>query len=408
MVSVSAQAADLLIKGARIELGNGQVIDSGSVLIRDGKIADIGANIDGGTAEVLDGKGLTLYPGFIDAYSSRGLKIPDAPAGATPPSTATTAPPTMWAGNRRGIRAALKAADCLSLGSNAEDSRKNGIAAAFLSPGGSIVRGSGALALMTDEKQTPVSFGMDLSYRSAGGGGQGPGGGGGGGGGGYPGTVMGYTALLRQTLADAQIYKAPEDKAKADADLAALGAVFGGTPAIFAADTASEITRTLRIGEEFNLKLMVNGGKDAYRMIPEIGKIPVLASVSIGSEPTVKETPDGSPIEVQEDRRNLWRERASNIQKLIEGGATVAFSSEGDGPGEYLANVRKLIKLGLKRDDALKAMTATPAEIFGVRDWGRLEKGAVANIAIMDGDFADEKTTVKWMIVGGKKFEVKK
>ena len=93
---------------------------------------------------------------------------------------------------------------------------------------------------------------------------------------------------------------------------------------------------------------------------------------------------------------------------MIEGGVTVALSSEGDGPGDFLANVRKLIKLGLKRDDALKAMTVTPAEIFGMKDWGRLEKGAMANITIMDGDFANDKSTVKFVIVGGKKFEVKK
>jgi imidazolonepropionase-like amidohydrolase len=405
VVATSALGADLLIKGVRIDFGDGRVMESGSILIRDGKIAEIAPSVDTPGVEVMDAKGLTAFPGFIDAYSTRGLKLPDPPAAATPPSATATAPPTMWAGNRRGIRGALKAADCLNLGSTAEDARKNGIVAALLCPGGSIVRGSGALVLMTDEKQSPVSFGMDLSFRSAVGGGPAPSGGGGGGG--YPGTVMGYTALLRQTLADAQVYESPTDKAKADADLEGLKSVFAGTPAIVAADSPSEITRALRIANEFGLNLWLSGARDGYRVVDEIGKTPVLASVTVGTEPTVRESADGPPVEVQEDRARAWKERASNIQRLIAAGVTVALSSEGDGPGDYLANVRKLIKLGLKREDALRAMTVTPAKLFGMDGWGKLESGADAHITLMDGDFADEKAKVKMVVVGGKKFEVK-
>lgn len=406
LMSLHALAADTVIQNVRVEVGDGQVLEKASVLIHDDRIADLGGSVTVPPGAItIDGAGLTLYPGFIDAYSTRGLKLPDAPAAGTPPSATSTAPPTMWEGNRKSIRAALQAADLLNLGSTAEDARKNGITSAFLCPGSGVLRGSGALVLMTDEKQTPQAFGSEISFRGSGGGG--PGGGGGGGQGQtYPGSLMGYIALLRQTLYDARAYLDTKPEKK-DPDLEELGKVFSGT-AVVAADTVPDITRALRLAGEFNLKMFVSGGREAFRMIDELTGVPVLASVSVGTEPTVRPTPDGAPAEVLEERKSAWKERASNVVKLIEAGAKVALSSDGDGAGSYLANVRKLIGLGLKREDALKAMTSTPAALFGMSDWGAVRKGASANLVLMDGDFAHEKTTVKMVFVNGKKFEVSK
>lgn len=407
LIAFQAFAADTVIQNVRIELGDGTVIEKGSVVISGERIIDVGATVSAPQgASVLDGTGLTAYPGFIDAYSTRGLRLPDPPAAGTPPANTTTAPPTMWEGNRRSIRASLKASDLLNLGSTAEDARKNGVIAAFLCPGSGILRGSGALALMTDEKQTPPPFGTEISFRGAGGGG--PGGGGGGQGASpYPGSLLGYIALLRQTLYDAQAYKAAKPE-KADPDLEELAKVFGGT-AVIAADTVPDITRALRLAQEFGLNPILTGGREAYKMIPELGSnVPVIVSVSIGNEPTVNPSPDGPPAEVLEERRAVWRERATNAKQLIEAGVKVAFSSDGDGVGSYLANVRKLIAGGLSREAALKAMTATPAQLFGMAEWGAIRKGSSANLVVMDGDFASEKTAVKFVFVNGKKFEVSK
>jgi imidazolonepropionase-like amidohydrolase len=217
---------------------------------------------------------------------------------------------------------------------------------------------------------------------------------------------MGYIALLRQTLYDAQAYLAAKPEKK-DPDLEELGKVFSGT-AVVAADTIPDITRALRLAGEFNLKMFVSGGRNAFQMLPELSGVPVLASISIGTEPAVRPTPDGAPAEVLEERRAAWKERSMNVIKLVEAGAKVAFSSDGDGAGSYLANVRKLISMGLKREDALKAMTTTPASLFGMSDWGSIKKGGVANLVVMDGDFASESSKVKMVFVNGKKFEVTK
>ncbi len=404
LLASASLAADTVIKDARIEFADGRVIEQGSIHIRDGQIVDVQSalSIPGGW-EVVDGKGLVVYPGFIDAYSTRGLKLPDAPAAGSPPNTTTTAPPTMWAGNRRGIRG-VKAADCLNLGSYPEDGRKNGLTAALLCPGGGILRGSGALVLLTDDKQTPASFGMELSFRGTGGGG--PGGGGGGQGAqGYPGSLLGFVALLRQTLYDAKAYAAnpPEKK---DPEMETIATVFS-SPAIVSADTGPDIVRALALSNEFSLKPILYGAREGYRLADRLKGVPVFASMAIGSEPSVRESADGPPAGVLEDRKKTWQVRAGNISKLIGAGAKVAFSSEGDGAASYLASVRKLIGLGLDRKEALKAMTSTPAEILGRSDWGEIKPGAQANLTVMDGDFANEKSKVKLVFVAGKKFEVK-
>ena len=398
--------ADYIVRDARIEFADGKVIEKGSVWIKGDRIGAVG-DVAGAPkeAEVINGTGLTVYPGFADAYSTRGLKLPDAPAAATPPSNTTTAPPTMWDKNRKGIRAQIKSAECLNLSSLLSDTRANGLTEAFLCPGGSMIRGSGALALLTDDKVAAMPFGMELGFRSGGGG---PGGGGGGGA--YPGTLLGYLALQRQTLYDAITYS-QTDKPKTDADLEALvPLVKNQTPAVIAADTEVEISRALRLSAEFGFRLIISGGKDAYRRADALAKlnVPVLASITVGDEPIARPVPDGAPQGVLDDRKALWRTRADNVKTLMAAGVRVAFSSEGDGASGYLKNVRKLITLGLGRQDALKAMTSNAAAIFGTSDWGDLAPGKLANVVVMDGDFASATTRVRFVFVNGKKFEVGK
>ena len=82
--------------------GDGRVVENGTVVVHNDKILSVGTGGAPAGATVIDGKGLTVYPGFIDAYSTSGLKLPDAlPNGPNPPDTLNTAPATMWKGNRK-------------------------------------------------------------------------------------------------------------------------------------------------------------------------------------------------------------------------------------------------------------------------------------------------------------------
>jgi len=105
------QTKDLAIVGAHIETGDGKVIASGTILIHDGKITAVGESVSvPNDIETIDGKGLYVYPGFIDAYSTQGLKLPDPPSGGTAPDSRNSPPrcgtqtrgafaPTSWRRN---------------------------------------------------------------------------------------------------------------------------------------------------------------------------------------------------------------------------------------------------------------------------------------------------------------------
>lgn len=401
---------DVAITNAKIVTGTGKVIKQGTILIQSGRIVSVGSggSFPAGIA-TFDGTGLTAYPGFIDGYTTKGLKLPSVPEAAVGPNTTTTAPATMWAMNRKGIRGRVSSVDCLDIAGAMEDAHKAGIVAGLLAPGSGIIRGRTAFALFTDEKQAATPESIEISFRGTGGGG--PGGGGGGTGYNYPGTLLGFVALLRQTLYDAQAY-GQSTPTKEDLDLKGIAPLFReSVGAVIAADSDVDIYRAMKLAEEFNFKFAISGGRDAFKRSDQLAKmgIPVLANISIGSEPSLNVTPDGPPKSVLEDRLALWKTRSNNVMELVKAGVDVALSSEGSGFDDYLANARKLIKLGLTEDQCLKAMTSTPAKIFKVdKDMGSLEPKKLGNVVLMSGDMADEKSEVKAVFVAGKKFEVKK
>jgi imidazolonepropionase-like amidohydrolase len=236
------------------------------------------------------------------------------------------------------------------------------------------------------------------------------GGGGGGGGGGYPGTLFGVTALTRQVLIDAQTY-ANDPTAKKDQSFENLKPlVMGQIPALFAADSAREIVRATRIADEFKFKLMIYGGREAYR---ELGllkgmHVPVILSVDVQDAPSKKMDTgeDATPQEVLNERYDLWQEHSMNPKVLNDAGVPLAFSL-GSGFGDYLKGIRKMITTGLPRDAALKGMTLGAAGILGVSDKvGSIEVGKLANLVIMTGDFADDKSQIKSVVAEGTKIDL--
>ncbi len=412
----------LAIVNARLEVGDGKVIEKGSVLIEGGKIREVGAavSIPEGT-KTIDGAGMIVYPGFIDAYSTRGLKVPAAAEAKTPPATREHAPATMWRENRRGIRSEVQAAKCLDLGSQLSDWHSQGFTAALLAPGSGLLRGTCAIAILkAGEAASTVlvsEAAHEMSFRGTGGGG--PGGGGGGGAGGYPGSLMGNLALFRQTLHDARQYGLEKASANGSAPPAAAeydnlqSALAGTVFALFSADTDREIARLLTYSREFGLKPMLFGGREAYKRAAQLkaAGVSVILSLDLGVEPplTASGPDDTTPKAVREERRAAWMERTQNAATLAASGIRIAFASEGDTLGSFLKNMRRQIALGLPRSAALAAVTSGAAEALGLSArLGSIEPGKDANLTIFSGDFADEKSEVKLVVVGGTLVEIGK
>lgn len=421
-------AATLAITHAHIEVGDGRVIDDGTIVVSGDRIVSVGHDAPPTDATVFDASGLTVYPGFIDAYSTNGLKLPDAlPSGKNPPDTRTTAPATMWHENRKGIRSDLQASKLLDLKGPFNERYKQGVTTVLLSSGSGAIAGTASLVDLSDTPKVVLAeAGEEIMFRNSGGfrGGStasddanlGAGQRGqqaqGDNSYAYPGTLFGVFGLMRQTLSDAQYY-ARQDKPKADPTLEGLRPlVTGRMPAIFTINNAREIARAGHICDEFGLRMIVNGAADAYRLADVLvaHKAAAIVSVDLPEEPT--KTPqsdrDATPKAVLEDRWNVWKERTGNEATLAAAGVPLALRG-GTSMAGYLGGVRKLIAAGLPREAALKAMTSGAAQIFGVSDrLGTIEPGKLANLTIMSGDFASDKSTVRAVVAEGVRKDVSK
>lgn len=402
LAGASAQSVPIAITNAHIETGDGRIFSQGTVVLQSGKIVAVGDNVAvPAGATIVDAKGLYVYPGFIDGYTSRGLKLPAAPAAGTPPDARTTAPATMWHANRRGIRPDVAASQCLDLESEMADYLAQGVTTAHLAPGAGLLRGATTVVDYVEKgKVLKPTFGQEFSFRNNTSGG-------------YPGTLFAVVATVRQALADAKTYTLTPN-AKPDPTWEPLRSTLAGqTPAIFATDTARDIARVLRVCDEFGLRPILAGGKEAYRTIPAIQarKAAVIVSLDLETEPTTKaeDKPNSPPQAVIDERHDLWAERRQNTSKLLNAGVPFMFGTLGATKTEFLANVRKLIAAGLPKEAALAALTKNAATLLGVADQvGTIAEGKFANLVLTTGDFADDKTEIRTVFVEGIRTDLKK
>ena len=402
-----AQSGDFAITGAKVVVGDGQVLEGTTVVVKNGKIESLTVTPAPAGMTIVDAKGKVLYPGFIDAYSTRLTKSAPDPKMEGKPDQNTSAPPYMWVGNRKGIYSDFGAAENLDFEKDS-GSYENGITTVLLAPSKGCIRGSCAVVnLLPSTDKTRVlnsQFGFGLGFRN-------------GSGDGYPSNILGVLALMRQVLADAKsladgvVLTKETTKPfwmKSLEDLSPL--VTGKRPGIFEASIDRELERSIRIGAEFGFPVIIAGGRDAYKLTSQLtsNNISVLYSVDSLIEPSVEaDKPtvapaDQTPIEYKKERHDKWEEQMTGASSMAKSGVRFAFSS-GTTPGAFLDNVRNIIKFGFDKESALKAMTVNAAEILGLKDQlGTIEMGKQANLVLMSGDFADKDSKVERVWITGK------
>ncbi len=289
------------ITNVRIVSPGRPAIAKGTILLRDGLITEVGADVEiPADATVLDGKGLVALPGFVDACAGRTVTVPEGAAGgwdATPPSTTKSVLAASPEGFRRGIRPHLRAADLVALDEKAvRDAHRAGFAVACVGPPDGLVSGTSvALSLSGVDRRLAVCRPVAALHARLGGVG-----------GGYPGSLMGGIAHLRQVLLDAQTHRAravyyggredrmPRPPADAAYD-AMLPALEGRLPVVFAADSALDVRRALALAEEFRLDARIAGGLEAWKVADLLsrGDVPVLLSIAFPEEPKKPGEPVG-------------------------------------------------------------------------------------------------------------------
>lgn len=404
------------IKGAQIVVGAGKTIAKGTVVFRNGLITDVAENPKiPGDALVIDGSGMTVYPGLIDGYTSLGLAAPAQPqtpaGGGRQAAIAAAAAGTQPSPEAHLGDPSIAAADQVKPGASFEDPRSVGVTTALSSPRQGIFAGLSALINLAGDDaaklvlRTPVALTVQFSA-------------GGGFGGGYPGSLMGTVAYIRQSFYDAIHYRDDVERynrikrgvarPEHDKKLAALQpALKGELPVLFVANSDGDIRRALMIADEFKLKPIIEGALYGYRVADMLKakNVPVILSLDFP-----KRSAD-LPDDEDESLRTL-RQRAEvprGAARLSQAGVKFAFTSGSLRPQDFVANVQKAVENGLSKEDALRALTINAAEIFGASDQlGTIEVGKIANLLVVSGDLLAKDTKVRHVFIDGNEIELKK
>jgi imidazolonepropionase-like amidohydrolase len=406
---VTAQGPSFALQGVRIVPVSGAVVDRGTVVIQGGAIAAAGAAVTVPPgAQVIDGAGLTAYPGLIDMGSARGLSMPAVPRAESPRTMEDVE--RVKADYLR--RAQFRAADVVDPASAAlARAAAAGITAVLATPTGDGFRGQSALlttALPADEPQigamadsrkaplvlrTPVALHVTFPERPAGGNA-------------YPNSLMGVIAFVRQTWLDAQHYgrtaTAAGSSAGYDPSLDALQpALAGRLPVAFEANTVAEIVRALDMAKAFSLQPIITGGREADQVVTELkaAGARVVLSLDFPTRP-VSLAPDADePLSVLRARAQAPAVAAA----LAKADVPFVFQSGGlDDPGDFRRHAARAVQRGLAPDRALAALTLDAARMAGVAERvGSIEPGKIANLLVMRGDLFDEKATVAHVFVNG-------
>jgi imidazolonepropionase-like amidohydrolase len=403
----------IALRNARIVTVSGPVIAKGTVLIRDGLIAAVGENITvPPDAWAVDAQGMTVYPGLIDALSTWGM--PAAPnttttGAAAPPVTGgrrssaagTTEPVAHGPEERPATHTWVRAADLVSTDDPRILSGRNaGFTSAVIFPTTGIFGGQGALINLSGDKRrtvmaTPAGQYVALAsagFRS------------------YPESLMGVIAYIRQVYLDAAhyhieqvAYEKDRTARRPDYDRAVEG-LLESPRVLLPASSVVQMERMARFAAELKLNAVLYGGHETYADAPKLREFgyPVLVSLK-----WPERARDADP-ELHESLRTLvLREQAPGAPAaLVKAGVKYAFYSDGISARDAGRAVKRALDSGLSPADAIRALTLSPAEIFGVADrLGSVEKGKIANLVVTDGDLFQERTRVKYIFIDGVKYE---
>ena len=388
-----------VIRNARIVTVSGPDIENGTVVIRDGKIEAVGTNVSvPAGAQTIDGSGLSVYPGMIDAGTNMGLV--EVPQGAN--GTVDTAEVGDLNPNAKAIIAVNPHSAHIAV------TRVEGITNTVTAPTGGLISGQAALInlLGTAPKEMAVvpQVALVINYpRIAGGGG------GFGGQQQQPANLSDTLAAnerqleqIRKMLRDAEAYGRAQDAYAKDKSLPRpdhnvvleplVPYVRGERPVIFRAEREAEIRGAVKFAEELKLKLIILGGNDAWKVANVLKQknVPVIITGILS-------------LPIRED--DAYDALYENAAKLQAAGVRFCIST-----GDAGAEVRNLAQyagmaaaFGLSKSDAVKAVTLYPAQIMNVADrLGSVEVGKMANLVVTDGDLLEIRSSIRYLFIDGR------
>jgi hypothetical protein len=408
----------LAIRDARVVTVSGGVLNPGTVVVRDGLIAAVGATIQvPADAWVIDGKGLTIYPGLVDALSTLG--IPETqqasaapasrPGGAQPQRTEQPpAPaPARVPEDRPSNTSWTRAADLVQPSDRRlEAARAAGFTTAISFPTRGIFAGQGAVINLAGSRSgdmvisTPAGLYVSAPNLPFGAGG-----------GGFPGSLMGVLAYVRQTYLDAAHYRQVRDMylrgpggLKRPAYDRALEGVLEAPRVLLPAVTTPEIDRMLRFSSELKLNTVLYGLHQGYQAADILRKSSAAVLVNLRWPERSRES---DPDQVESLSTLELREFApATPAKLAAAGVPFAFYCGGmERPRDALRAVKRALDNGLTQEAAVRALTLSAAEIYGVADrLGSIDPGKIANLVVTRGDLFQDRTRIEFVLIDGVQY----
>lgn len=373
---------------ATIHVAPGEVFDNATLLIRNGLVMEVGKGVKiPGNTVLVDLKGKTIYPSFIDVFSNFGVPPPkrSESKGRSP----------QYDASREGFYwndHIMPENDAISKftydAKKAEELRKAGFGVVNSHIQDGIARGTGALItlnsegtnsdrILDDRSAQYFSFERSVSKDQS-----------------YPTSLMGAMALLRQMYHDADWYSNGNAKTT-DRSLEAL-IRNRGLVQVFAAQDNGQVLRADKIGDAFGIQYVILASGSEYENISEIkaANARLIVPLNFPEAYDVADPYQSGYIALKDMRH--WNLAPTNPKVLADNGLTFSFTLKDlKSPKDLKGSLIKAISYGLTKEKALEALTTAPALILGKSDQiGSLQAGHLANFLICSGDIFDKETTL--------------
>ena len=424
------------LTNARVVVRPGRVLDRATVVVRDGRIVAVGEDAEVPyDARVIEADSFTVYAGFVDAFGYEGIADPDDPEryegdrGDPPRELAGIVPD-------RDVRTLYDPTQA-----RIGQLRNVGFTAAHVAPRDGLLAGQGAVVLLRDLGRgehtealvltEPISVVAQLDTAP----------------GVYPSTPMGVLAVLRETVENARRRRANRTayddaqegaaRPRYDPTLDAVEALLDDDRQfVFVADGWLDGFRALRASEDMALAPVLAGIPDAAPLADRLRQTgaPVFAPLALpdtikaDSSARALDAPATTPggVSFISNRRTFTYEDTASETATLTGQrlAAIARTEASPGvlaqneipfafatfdvkPGDVYGNLRRMIKAGLSTDDALTALTVTPATLLGLdRELGTVERGKLANLVVTTGDLFSDSTEIRHVFVEGVGYEI--
>lgn len=379
------------IRNARLVTVSGPVIEGGTIVLADGKIAAVGRDVvvpPG--AQVVDAGGMWVYPGLLDGLTTLGLVEINSVAGSMDTTEVGDVNPHV-----RTWVAVHPHSEYLPI------ARANGVTVALAAPAGGLVSGQSALIRLAGSTPDELTVKAPVAMHAV-----------------YP---TGRPAFDVARLFEEPELKTFEERVKErrrtqEKDLRRLGTLLaeakpargGGTdktdlkmealaavargelPLVMRADEAEDIRAAVQFAGERNVKLILCGGLEAWRVADLLKKADVPVLIEVLRLPRLESDPYDAPY--------------ANAAMLHRAGVRFAIVTDSASTSRDLPYQAAMARsYGLPADAALRAITLSPAEIFGVASrLGSLEPGKDANLFLASGDVMDPRTEVGRVFIAGR------